>query len=163
MQYNRKIWTPVREAQVMELEILGTPIKEMAEKLGVTEATLNQQRYRMGLTDRRRPNSLAILEATVRTTGTDDEGWCAYKHSSYPALGIAGEIGELMGEMKKIMRNDKGILTDERRSRIIDELGDVLWYAQALAMSLNTTLDTVIIRNREKLLARRETNTIKER
>ena len=45
--------------------------------------------------------------------------------------------------MKKIMRDDGGVVTDERREQIKDELGDVLWYAAQLATELGLELDEI--------------------
>lgn len=41
---------------------------------------------------------------------------------------LAGEVGELANEVKKLYRNDKGEVTPERINKILDESGDVLWY-----------------------------------
>lgn len=49
----------------------------------------------------------------------------------YAELGLISEIGELAGEAKRIIRDDNGELTPERREKIIDELGDILWYIAA--------------------------------
>lgn len=48
-------------------------------------------------------------------------------------LGLAGEVGELAGEVKKVYRNDNGVLTPERRIKLIDEVGDCYWYFVRLA------------------------------
>jgi len=45
----------------------------------------------------------------------------------YPALGLSGEAGEVANQVKKILRDNAGELTEERRTKIIDELGDVLY------------------------------------
>jgi len=47
---------------------------------------------------------------------------------SYSALGLTGEAGEIANKVKKIIRDDAGVLTDNKRSDIVAELGDVLWY-----------------------------------
>ncbi len=43
----------------------------------------------------------------------------------YPALGLSGEAGEVANQAKKILRDDKGILTPERKAALFAELGDV--------------------------------------
>lgn len=50
----------------------------------------------------------------------------------YCALGLAGEIGELVNEAKRLIRDDQGKWTLQRRARMIEELGDILWYVAAL-------------------------------
>lgn len=51
----------------------------------------------------------------------------------YPDLGLLSEIGELAGEAKRIIRDDDGALTPERREKMIDELGDIMWYLAAIS------------------------------
>ncbi len=48
------------------------------------------------------------------------------------ALELASEAGEVANEIKKVYRDDGGRLSDDRRTRLLDELGDVLWAAVAL-------------------------------
>jgi NTP pyrophosphatase (non-canonical NTP hydrolase) len=78
----------------------------------------------------------------------------------YPALGLASEAGEVAGKVKKVLRDAAGQLDVEQASKIIDELGDVLWYVTCLIDDLGYTLDEVIERNTAKLEARVANNTI---
>jgi len=73
---------------------------------------------------------------------------------AYFSLGLAGEAGEVAEKIKKLFRDDAGGLTAERREAIVKELGDVLWYLSAVAYELNTNLEDVAIKNREKLVDR---------
>lgn len=75
------------------------------------------------------------------------------KALSYVALGLAGEAGEVANDVKKIMRDDKDDPT-LRRDRIIDELGDVLWYWMAMCYELRVDPTTVCLRNLRKLATR---------
>lgn len=79
---------------------------------------------------------------------------------NYLALGLSGECGEVANDVKKCIRDDKGLLTIERSNHLIDELGDVLWYAAMLCYELNTTLETVALRNLAKLKKRQRENTL---
>lgn len=55
-------------------------------------------------------------------------------HSTrYCALGLIGEAGEIANQVKKIWRDDDGVLTEDRRNKLRDEAGDVLWYATRFA------------------------------
>ncbi len=78
----------------------------------------------------------------------------------YPALGLAGEAGEVANQVKKIIRDDGGQLTDGRKKKIIDELGDVLWYIAALASDLEVSLYEITLENLHKLGERNVNNLI---
>jgi len=59
----------------------------------------------------------------------------------YPLLGLIGETGEVAEKFKKMIRDDGGVLSDERRLAIQKELGDVLWYTQAVAYERKANYD----------------------
>lgn len=84
-----------------------------------------------------------------------DYGWV------YPALGLANEAGEVNGKLKKVIRDNNGILDDERRNEISKELGDVLWYIAQLATELEIDLDEVAEANIAKLASRQERGVLK--
>jgi len=69
----------------------------------------------------------------------------------YMALGIGGEIGEVLNEVKKLERDDNNILTDERKNKIELELGDVLWYFQGICHRLGCTIGDILNKNMDKL------------
>jgi NTP pyrophosphatase (non-canonical NTP hydrolase) len=75
---------------------------------------------------------------------------------AYPALGLAGEAGEVAEHAKKILRDDGGIVSDERRAAMAKELGDVLWYLAQLATELDLDLDAVAQTNLDKLRSRKQ-------
>jgi NTP pyrophosphatase (non-canonical NTP hydrolase) len=79
---------------------------------------------------------------------------------TYPALGLVGEAGEVANQVKKIIRDNAGQLTPERRAKILDELGDVLWYAAALATDLDSSLDDIAAANLQKLAGRAVSGTL---
>lgn len=72
----------------------------------------------------------------------------------YPTLGLAGEAGEVANIVKKIQRDHAGVITDDTRGKLKDELGDVLWYISACADELGLTLDEIAEFNVEKLAKR---------
>lgn len=72
----------------------------------------------------------------------------------YPTLGLAGEAGEVANIVKKIQRDHAGVITDEIRSRLKDELGDVLWYIAACADELGLTINEIAEFNVNKLARR---------
>ncbi len=72
----------------------------------------------------------------------------------YPTLGLAGEAGEVANIVKKIQRDHSGIITDETRAKLKDELGDVLWYISACADELGITIADIAEHNVQKLADR---------
>ena len=81
----------------------------------------------------------------------------------YPALGLAGEAGEVANKIKKIMRDRKGDVNNspgEVKDEIASELGDCLWYISALATDLGIGLDGVAFENIKKLDKRQANNTL---
>jgi len=78
----------------------------------------------------------------------------------YPALGLANEAGEVLGKIKKVLRDNNGEFTEETNKAIGAEIGDVLWYMAALCRDLNIQLDDVANSNIEKLLDRQKRNVI---
>jgi NTP pyrophosphatase (non-canonical NTP hydrolase) len=79
---------------------------------------------------------------------------------SYPTLGLTGEAGEVANQVKKVLRDDKGYVGIERKAKIVDELGDVLWYVANLASELDVSLEEIAQLNIDKLAARRENDAI---
>ena len=78
----------------------------------------------------------------------------------YPALGLAGESGEVVEKIKKLFRDDNGVLTAERKALLEKELGDVLWYLTQLASDAGLSLEGVAKNNLEKLFSRKERGKI---
>jgi NTP pyrophosphatase (non-canonical NTP hydrolase) len=78
-----------------------------------------------------------------------------YKHDViYPALGLANEAGEVLGKIKKVLRDNDGDFTAEKREEIGAEIGDVLWYIAALARDLGIPLEKIAQDNLDKLNSR---------
>ena len=73
---------------------------------------------------------------------------------SYPALGLAGEAGEVAEHVKKAIRDDGGEIGEARRAALSKELGDVLWYVAQLASELELELEQIAAENLDKLLSR---------
>ena len=74
----------------------------------------------------------------------------------YPALGLAGEVGELLNKIKKTARDGRKLEIDDVKS----ELGDVLWYVSQIAEEMGISLDEVASSNIEKLRSRMERGVI---
>lgn len=74
----------------------------------------------------------------------------------YPTLGLVGEAGELANKVKKVIRDDGGIITEEKRESLKKELGDILWYVAQLSTELKLSLEEVAEYNIKKLKSRKE-------
>lgn len=100
---------------------------------------------------------------------------------AYCALKLNGEAGELAEHVGKAMRDDDLVvpwsepatedqpaqhwfgyteLTEDRRAKIIKELGDVLWYVSAVAKELDLTLSEVAHRGLAKIADRTTRGTL---
>lgn len=66
------------------------------------------------------------------------------------ALGLAGETGEVVDHIKKYFF--QGHTLD--KCLLIEELGDLCWYIATLAHALEVDLETIMVRNIEKLKKR---------
>lgn len=79
-------------------------------------------------------------------------------------MGLAEEAGEVAGVMKRFHRGDeryrftRSVFTDLSpfaKEKLLDELGDALWYIAMIADELETPLVDVALRNVNKLADRR--------
>lgn len=74
----------------------------------------------------------------------------------YPALGLAGEVGELLNKIKKIARDKKSPDIEDLKG----ELGDVLWYLSQLSNEFGIDLEEVADSNIKKLTSRKDRGVI---
>jgi NTP pyrophosphatase (non-canonical NTP hydrolase) len=75
-------------------------------------------------------------------------------------ISLCEEVGELAGKIKRIHRDDKDVLTFERREQIFKELGDVLWYWTRMVDVISSTPKQVRQGNYEKLVDRISRGTL---
>ncbi len=79
----------------------------------------------------------------------------------YPALGLAGEAGEVADKVKKTIRDKGGDFSDETvRTEIAKELGDVMWYLAAIARDLGYNLEEIAEMNLAKTRSRASRDAI---
>lgn len=80
---------------------------------------------------------------------------------AFPALGLAGESGEVSKLIYRVLRDEEGKINEERRQKLLKELGDVLWYMSNLATELGLSLDEIAKKNLEKLASRQERGVLR--
>ena len=78
----------------------------------------------------------------------------------YPALGLAGEAGEVANKVKKLIRDGTSSLPKEWKENIGSEIGDVLWYCAVLADDLGISLGKIAADNETKLQRRKDKGMI---
>lgn len=78
----------------------------------------------------------------------------------YPLIGLGGELGELMNILKKTIRDDHNKITEIKKEKLKDELGDIFWYLVVLCWELKIDPDLVLELNIDKLEARKNNNTL---
>lgn len=79
----------------------------------------------------------------------------------YPALGLCGEAGEMANKVKKIQRDHDNKIPYDFRLKAMKELGDALWYLDAICHELGITLSDVASTNINKLEDRQERGVLK--
>lgn len=71
------------------------------------------------------------------------------RHEVIPLLGLVGEVGGLLGEYKKLLRD--GATHRKFRDEVAEELGDVLWYVSNVATKFNLSLSEIAEQNLTKV------------
>ncbi len=78
----------------------------------------------------------------------------------YPTLGLTGEAGEVAEKIKKIFRDNGGLVSEKQKEELMKELGDVLWYLSQLSTELGLSLEEVAKANLAKLSSRQERGVV---
>lgn len=95
-------------------------------------------------------NFAAYQNAVATTAIYPDSGTGSALALAYVALGL-GEAGEVQGKVKKILRDEGGVLSDAARIAIAKEAGDLLWYVARLASEISMPLEVIAQMNLNKL------------
>lgn len=74
----------------------------------------------------------------------------------YALLALCGEAGEAANVLKKVIRDERSSLSQERKVELLLELGDVLWYIDAAAEELGADLNDVVLLNTRKIEDRKK-------
>lgn len=59
-------------------------------------------------------------------------------------------------KLKKVIRDNKALFTEEKKREISKEIGDVLWYCASLSHDIDTSLEEICQMNISKLQYRKE-------
>lgn len=94
-------------------------------------------------------------EAASKTALYPEVGTGSVMALAYTGLGLS-EVGEVQNKIKKVIRDDGGVVTEEKKREIAKELGDVLWYCAMLARELGVPLQSIAAQNIEKLQSRQQ-------
>lgn len=87
------------------------------------------------------PESLTLAQYQRLTHCTDQTAKNGRQDLDFPLLGLFGEVGSLLSEIKKKQRDADSYIGYELS--VIEELGDVLWYFTNLAYRANLALPTL--------------------
>jgi NTP pyrophosphatase (non-canonical NTP hydrolase) len=82
----------------------------------------------------------------------------------YYVLGLIGDVGEVAERVRAAYRDDAGrtlLPSTPADQALMNELGDVLWYVNAIAAKLGGSLEELARRNGEKLADRERRGAIK--
>ena len=105
-------------------------------------------------------SDLDFYQTQTRSTAMyPNVGRCSVIGLAYLGLGL-GEAGEVQGKIKKVIRHDMGIVTDDKKREIVAELGDVLWYVARIADELRVPLSEIADSNLSKLKSRHDRGVI---
>ena len=97
-------------------------------------------------------------EATYKKFTQETAQYPKGRELDYLMIGLANEVGELLGKYKKMIRGDE---TKQSFEGWVGELGDIMWYFVRICDVIDVTLYEVMVQNVEKLNNRMKRNLIK--
>ena len=95
---------------------------------------------------------MELHEYQQQARRTEKKTYAAGSDITVPILGLAGEVGELINEYKKYLRD--GDAHERFPERVSEELGDILWYVAHTATKFDLDLNQVAEQNLQKTRAR---------
>lgn len=78
---------------------------------------------------------------------------------AYVGMGL-GEVGEIQNKLKKIIRDNDGVITEQVKDAIKGEIGGALWYLSQLCNELEIKLGDCAEYNIEQLASRKKRNVL---
>ena len=82
---------------------------------------------------------------------------------AYLALGLAGEAGEAVDCVKKVLRGLPAEWEEQQKLKCAKEIGDVFWYAVMLLQALGYNEEDILFWTTQKLEERKREGTLKYR
>lgn len=79
---------------------------------------------------------------------------------SYCSIALCEESGEVAGKVKKLLRDDNGNLTPERKRAIAEEVSDVLFYLDWVAFNVGYNLQDCYDIGKAKFDSRKARGTL---
>jgi NTP pyrophosphatase (non-canonical NTP hydrolase) len=95
------------------------------------------------------PAALSVSQYQALASGTDLTARRGVRKLDFPLLGLFGEIGSLLSELKKKQRDTVSYSGYEKS--VVEELGDVLWYFSNLATRAGITVSEMAQHVRDEL------------
>ncbi len=99
---------------------------------------LNDYQARASQTDQNPPPAKPEVDFTM-----------PHRHEVIPLLGLVGEVGSLLGEYKKLLRD--GSIHRKFPDEVAEELGDILWYVANAASKFGLSLNEIAVKNLSKV------------
>lgn len=107
------------------------------------------------------PSEIGLYYAALGLAGEGGEIAAVLLDLLSAGLHVAKHTGEVANQVKKVARDDDGVLTAKRKMAVIKELGGMFWYAAEIATLMGFCLADVPAVNLAQLYSRKERGTIK--
>lgn len=107
------------------------------------------------------PTEIGLFYAALGLAGEGGEVAALLLDLLVVGLHVVNHTGEVANQVKKIARDDDGVLTAKRKRVIVKELGGMFWYAAEIATLMGVSLADVPSANLRQLYSRKARGTIK--
>lgn len=103
---------------------------------------------------------LTIKDYQTKAHTTADYKGMNEGNFNYPVMGLTEEAGEVSGKFAKVIRDNDGVITEEKKVEIKKELGDVCWMIAEICTVIGLDLEDVMQSNLDKLASRKARGVI---
>lgn len=107
------------------------------------------------------PSEIGLYYAALGLAGEGGEVAAVLLDLLAAGLHVAKHTGEVANQVKKVARDDDGLLTAKRKRAVVKELGGMFWYAAEIATLMGISLADVPATNLHQLYSRKARGTIK--